>query len=436
MSSESANHNGSATRHIKRLLVAAATVLSVVIALWLAGKLIWRVTLGQAYGYLVATVSDASGLPTRLIAAGVLLAVVIPVLLGAVRIFDRDKRVRQRSYALIAMYVAVYNVGVYYATYGDNFRSADGAPLKYCARTPAGLYCAERPGVDPHYGIRMEPMIPDKIAELEGFDVRIRTGNIDPIEISRGTPAFDPATGQPVLYYTRDDTGAYRWFGGPGFDVHSGEEARPATKDVLRDHWQRQEVHAAATAEREAQARQQAVQQVAAAARDARKAMLTGLLRVVGATPNDVDVAVAIQTESQDEVALARVLTDGLARGLSSARVHGNFIRSVPDQAAAVASLYSGNASILREARALGLLSGVDRFVVGRLTAECAPGHLETTRCELRLETHAIDGDGNSLDVSVNDDIAAGFSRKEAMREGVQRLAELLSADARGILRL
>lgn len=421
---------------ISRWLLVIAILLFFIVALWGLSQVFWGLALAEVYNRLVGALADNTEFPLPLIKAGVVATVVIPLVWGAGDMLAGNKLHRRRTYTIIALYFIAYNFVLYGATKNANFRSRDGTAIRYCARTPAGLDCADRPGVDSRFGIVREPMSPAKVEELEAFDNRIRGGKFASITITRDTPAFNPATGHALLYYTLDSNGGYRWSQGPGFDVTTGLEAQPVTPAILDAYWQQQAEFAVEAQARAAQAL--ADQKLAAdtAVRSARKAELAAIFQADDAQAGAIDVAVSLRAVTRDDHVLLGTLTDALGAGLRDAKVHPEPIAATFRDSKGADGMFAGDLALWREARSLGMLADVDRVVLGTLSADCETGYQETIRCELSFETRAFDGDGNLLGTNVTSDISAGFNRRDATREGVSRIADKLRVEARQLVQL
>lgn len=413
--------------------------------LWLVAQAVWLAGIKAIWGYVVDSIQDVTGLNTFL-ARVVATVGAIPLLWGIADVFSFKSKRRSFSFTVIALYILLFNAAMYAATRNQNVRFVDGEVMRYCAVTPKGAYCADKPGFDPTYGMKLEPMTPDRIRLVEAYEKRLASGYFQPIELLHETPVFDPVTGEAVLYYTTLPNGEHRFFNGPGFDAASGAELKPASPALIEAYWrgleqakqarekavqaeQSRQLQLAETRKREEQ------EQVQTERIKARKAELMDVLNSPHASSSQLDVAVMIRVSEHLDRQSSNKLIGALESGTSSVRFHDAVFRSSFLYSNQADELFDGNLHIWKEARKFGLLPDMDRVLVGSLDANCAPGYQGTTRCDVSFEYHAFDADGELLGDGVVHEVGAGFDRRGATEAGLARVAEKLRANSQTLVK-
>jgi hypothetical protein len=140
------------------------------------------------------------------------------------------------------------------------FSRADGRPQKYYIQTLDGYKFSATPGTDPVYGIPYKPVTPEFAHAYILW--RHRGGNIQDPTLPEGR-YFDPATGDPLRWYTKLPNGKIDMFTLPGFHPTYGLRLAPATAESVAEYEKQKaetELHQKRRAEQESerQARQDA----------------------------------------------------------------------------------------------------------------------------------------------------------------------------------
>ena len=99
-------------------------------------------------------------------------------------------------------------------------------------------------GFDPGTGDELVPITKEMVALWRDQEKRKEDEGRRKKEEARQAPQlidpgkydpFDPLSGQPRVWYSRDAGGEYQFFDNPGFDPRAGEVLAIITRDVLRD---------------------------------------------------------------------------------------------------------------------------------------------------------------------------------------------------------
>ena len=92
-----------------------------------------------------------------------------------------------------------------------------------------------RIGIDPDTGLECRPLTPQIVEKLEEY----RNGH-RPTQITSNDPKFfDAVTGDPVIWYSKNDQGQIELFDLMGFHPKTGEELTPITKQIAEE-WKTQ----------------------------------------------------------------------------------------------------------------------------------------------------------------------------------------------------
>lgn len=157
-------------------------------------------------------------------------------------------------------WIIVCYLGLFYIAMSAASREAYF--YKFCADTPDGVYMADSSGVDPQYGIPLkrcsESQIETKTHPTAPKEL--------PVEAVKALGFFN-ISGHAQVWYTRDDSGGYRFFDRSGFNAE-GDKLQPVTRDVaarwLREQRQLALKRESAVSLQREQSEQQQQQQLAA----------------------------------------------------------------------------------------------------------------------------------------------------------------------------
>lgn len=195
------------------------------------------VALWEIYSHFVAQVSNITGVNRYLITAASTI-LFVPFFVGINFLLSfRTTRRMAGSAILMTMWV-LYNVGLYYGTKDAYFAFAKGETLKWCAITPEGVKCSDRPGVDPTYGIPLQAVTPEKVKEL----LLLQKGEFKPIDPTKeGKPFFNPLTGEPQVWYYKYPDGTVEFYDKPISHPITGARLRPVTQEIILEWRQKQQ---------------------------------------------------------------------------------------------------------------------------------------------------------------------------------------------------
>lgn len=122
------------------------------------------------------------------------------------------------------------------------FFDPDGKPLKYYIKTLEGFKFSSEARVDPTYGVKYKPVSDEIIKEIKMWE---RTGKLNIPQVVEGK-YFDRLTGEPIVWYLRNDEGKIMLYPLPGYDEETGKAVKIITPDIIKE---RKEQKAKALAE-------------------------------------------------------------------------------------------------------------------------------------------------------------------------------------------
>ena len=196
----------------------------VVPTLWLAKSYaIWLV-----YWQQVDRMASLTGINQYLVTAAALLLFVPFWFATRMTLSLRSRRRRYVGAALLLVFAVFYNIGLYVITRDTNF-DPDGRAHRWYAWTPAGMWFADREGVDPTYGIRLRPVTPAIAGALE--ELR-RKGGLRPADPTR-LIFFDPMTGEARVWFYRYPEGDVEFYEHQGHHPITGVVLEPVTQQVV-----------------------------------------------------------------------------------------------------------------------------------------------------------------------------------------------------------
>jgi hypothetical protein len=215
------------SRPLRFLLIGA-------ICLLLGGLLFWL--FNQVFYYYVTKsyvdeIADAYDL-NRGFAAALLWTTFPAVVVLAGLSFSIAKRRRWLGYGGLLALIVGHSLLIGAAS--KNF-TAKGVAVRCYVLTRDSVKVLNRVGVDPETGRECRPLTPvmqEKIALYQ-------EGN-RPTRITTNSPAFFSAiSGEPVVWYSKDTSGAIELFDLMGYHPQTGEELKPVTRQIVAE-WQSQ----------------------------------------------------------------------------------------------------------------------------------------------------------------------------------------------------
>jgi hypothetical protein len=115
-----------------------------------------------------------------------------------------------------------------------NFRK-NGVAERCYVITRTSIKTLNRVGIDPETGRECRPVTPQIVEKIEEYKSGHR-----PKQITLSDPTFfDPTTGEPVVWYSKNDRGQIELFDLMGFHPQTGEELIPITREVVQG-WKEQ----------------------------------------------------------------------------------------------------------------------------------------------------------------------------------------------------
>lgn len=208
-----------------------SVLIFVVVPIWVGRSVaVWHL-----HWRYVEEVSNLTGLNHYIVtAAGLLLF--IPVWFGAKMAMSvRSSRDRYLGAGIILGLAVLYNVGLFWATRETSFAFATGASMKWYAVTPEGVKYFDRAGVEPKYGVPLQPVTPQVARQLEMME----RGTVRPVDPERVT-LFNPNTGQAQAWYYRYPDGNLEFYDRPGHHPVTGTLLQPVTQEIILE-WRKRE---------------------------------------------------------------------------------------------------------------------------------------------------------------------------------------------------
>jgi hypothetical protein len=213
------------------LLKIVLIVVLLLVSIWITSEAVDQ-TIYASYKRYVDHFSQITRLDPHL-ANLVFVVFLVPAFFGVRSYLFSFKKARRRAGLAVLVALAIlYNGSLYLVTRNQYFVGAD---TKYYALVPGGVVFSARPGIDPQYGIRFQPVTPDKIKWL----LRIKQGQLQAVPDPARHDWFDRVTRDPVLWYYADADGAFHFFDGPGYAPATGDELKPVTP-AIRRQWEKE----------------------------------------------------------------------------------------------------------------------------------------------------------------------------------------------------
>jgi hypothetical protein len=230
----------------KRLAWTLGIILAVFLSLWAISATV-DLTIWGAYNRLIDTLCDRLAI-NHYLANALSFLFIVPFFVGVkYYLFSLRDRARKQKIGLILLLGmgVLYNSALYFGTRNQNF-GPSGA-VRYYALVPGGVVFSDRPGTEPQYGVPFRLVTTENIKWL----LRIQRGSIEYVPDPGHHDWFDRVTGDPMLWYSTDGKGNFRFFDGPGHDPASQAELKPVTPSI-RGEWEKSAAAAAAATVREA----------------------------------------------------------------------------------------------------------------------------------------------------------------------------------------
>lgn len=189
---------------------------------WISSNLI---LFQQLWSYIVAKIVGVTGISQWLV-KGIVILVLIPVLWVIPNLFR--SRYRKQATVIGLVYFSIFFLSMFFLSRDVNFAHSNKEALKWYALTPEGVKLYDSPGVDPVYGIKLEPVTPEVIQKLR----LLQKGEFKPID-PENVQFFNPITGEAQVWFYQYSDGNYEFYDKPGFHPVTGELLKPVTKDIV-----------------------------------------------------------------------------------------------------------------------------------------------------------------------------------------------------------
>jgi hypothetical protein len=194
---------------------------------WLCSELVYFF-IARSYTQELADAYDLSRGVTRAVLWASFAAIV--VLAGFTFSFSKQKR--RVGYAGLLSLIVGHSLLV--GRIDANFRK-NGTAEKCYVMTRTTIKTLNRTGIDPDTGLECRPLTPQIVEKLEEY----RSGHRATQIASNDPKFFDAVTGEPVVWYSKNDQGEIELFDLMGFHPKTGEELTPITRQVAED-WKTQ----------------------------------------------------------------------------------------------------------------------------------------------------------------------------------------------------
>ncbi len=194
---------------------------------WLCNELVYFF-IARSYTQELADAYDLNRGVTR----GVLWASFAAIVVLAGFTFSFSKQKRRVGYAGLLSLIIGHSLLL--GRIDANFRK-NGTAEKCYVMTRTTIKTLNRIGIDPDTGLECQPLTPQIVEKLEEY----RSGHRATQITSNDPKFFDAVTGEPVVWYSKNDQGEIELFDLMGFHPKTGEELTPITRQVAED-WKTQ----------------------------------------------------------------------------------------------------------------------------------------------------------------------------------------------------
>lgn len=220
--SSSAKWFSGSSRSLRVIATVVGAILIAAILFWAFNEIFYYY-FAKSY---VEEISAALGLNRHLSSALVwLLFGLIVFFAGSLFSFSKRKRLVGMAF-LIALMIGQPLVLYWF----DKPFDTNGVAQKCYVVTRETVRYGGRPGIDPSTGLECKPVTPEIAELLERYEKGERAQRIP----SDADPVFfSPATGQPIVWYTRTSTGLIELFNLMGYHPQTSEPLVPVTKEIV-----------------------------------------------------------------------------------------------------------------------------------------------------------------------------------------------------------
>lgn len=223
-----------ASQTLGRLNVAAKIAIVLLACLLVGGLLFWLCN-ELVYYYVARTyveeLADAYDLNPGITRA-ILWASFAGIVVLASYAFSLSRYKRRIGY--VGLLALVIGHSLLLGRIDANFRK-NGVAEKCYVMTRTSIKTLNRVGIDPDSGRECRPLTPQIVEKIDEY----RRGH-RPKQITSNDPTFfDPTTGEPVVWFFKNDRGQIELFDLMGFHPQTGDELTPVTRDIVQA-WKQQ----------------------------------------------------------------------------------------------------------------------------------------------------------------------------------------------------
>ena len=208
------------------LITVAIAVVAIVILFWIFNE-IFFFYLSRSY---VDEITKVLGI-NKYLANAFAWVVFALVIIFTRYAFSFSKSKRRIGVLGVGVLLVGQSLILWYGT-RDQFFDERGNPIKCYIITRETIEYGERPGIDPKTGRECRPVTPEIVERLQKY----KDGNRPKLIVSNDPAFFDSGTGNPIIWYYRDETGKIELFDLMGFEPSTGKELSPITKEIV-DAW-------------------------------------------------------------------------------------------------------------------------------------------------------------------------------------------------------
>ncbi len=398
------------------------------------------VAISQIYYHFVDSVSNLTGLNKYLVKAGVAL-MLVPFFIGLKLFFSIKKTRRYIGTSILVTLLILYNLSLYHFTKDSYFTFSEGKVLKWYALTPDGVKFFDSSGVDPIYGIPLKPVTPEVIRNLK----LIQKGEFRPID-PKNVQFFNPITGEPQVWHYQYPDGSFEFYDKPGYHPITGEQLKPATKQIYFEWQEKEKAKKSAEAaiqqeqtvgksENDKDAKKSKEQQIALSLKppivDEKERRLKEFKALINKniTPQSGKPNVAIVVESSRTG--SGVSPENVFYTLLKAEKVNIILNLFKEESFKTKGyfreIYERDTSLLKQA---GALSKIDYLILGKLNYSFQKGtgiDRELVSCNLNLTYKIINKNAETIKSDSIRVIGPGFSEDAAIERGLEILSEQYS---------
>lgn len=414
---------------LKKILIPVGVTLGVILII---GLLIYMLALPfdvyiieKLYNHIVTRIVNMTGVNQWLV-KGIVIIALIPLIWVIPHIYRGIHKKTARAIGLL--YFGIFFLSLFLLSKDLNFTHSGKEILKWYALTPEGVKFFDSAGVDPVYGITLEPVTPDVIRNLK----LLQKGDFKPID-PVNAQFFNPITGEPQLWYYQYPDGSFEFYDKPGYHPVTGDPLKPAAKQVYFEWKEKAKTQPISVKPQEylESNKKEKEQSIAMAPRpkiDEKerrlqefKTIINHGINIQSGKPN---VALVIKSKRTESGVSPGNLLHNLLR-TDKINIIPNLFKEEPFESKGFfREIYDGNTELLKQADAL---SRIDNLILGKLNYSFQKG-AEIDRdlifCNINFSYKIIN---KKAEVVKSDSIritGPGFSEDAAIERGLELLSE------------